>query len=390
MPITEDDAELFADLAALNEGDGTDTRQAHMVGPATRAARNAAWRGLEKYVEGEGVQSRKHLLPPGTTSVDQLLDPSTPHPDFPLLAGYMADWAARAASHLASVPAFTSAKARWTVLAVHYAEQKGKRLPPRTLRAMRFFIRETMVAKGLITRVNRPKTLANLAGYQQLRDAAFTPNFSSHFTRRRFQIMFWMVLSVQTSLRASASFPSKHDPQDASCMTYSCFNLIVERAPDLPPSAPNTVILEYKPPRHKTATTERAVFTMVQSDEMWRCPIFWFVTLAAMDGVLPCSVDTLLKGDGLGTPGELYRREYAFVGEDGEKVLCKPTIRNEIIGTRRITWTAAAVTSVLSELSSIAGFAYNLTAHTFRRTSVIWARAAGESMLRKVIYVDCG
>lgn len=378
MSSMDDDADLLADLAALNEGDGTDLRQVHTVGNATRAARNTAWRGLERYVQGEGGQSKIHLLPAGITTVNQLLDPSAPHPDFPMLAGYMADWVAGAASHLASVPAFSSAKGRWRLLAVHYAEHKGQPFPPRTMRAMQHFIRYTMVAKGLITVIHRPRTLASLAGYQQLRDAAFTPNFSSHFTRRRFQIMFWMALSVQTSLRAGASFPSKHDPQNAACMTYSCFTLIVERNADLSPAAPNKIVLEYKPPRHKSRTTKRAIFTMVQSDEMWRCPISWFLTLAAIDGVLPCTSDTLFRGGENGVLGNLNRREFIFVGEDGEEVLCKTTVRNEVVGSRRVTWTAASVTCVLTELSSIAGFASNLTSHTFRRTSAIWARAAGE------------
>jgi hypothetical protein len=214
-------------------------------------------------------------------------------------------------------------------------------------------MKSILVEKGLLHNDPKPIFITDQKGHLSLAKACLSAEFQTTDVRTRFQDMFWMAVTAQTALRRGSLLPDLSTQNDRA-IKYG------------------TITLLMSPPHSKTAEGKAAVFTLVQTPELYRCPIFLFLLLAHLDQALPAEPEHIMAVAAQDPTDE--ERGFSVL----PTWLNSPILRSPRSVGPDTPMIAATLSVDLRRLSRIAGFESNITAHSFRRMVAIFMRVHGK------------
>jgi len=315
---------------------------------------------------------RKHLDDSDALAAQEPIDTahgSTIKLTYGLIEEFLTFFASSCTARKYEKPTIISARNVWNGLIFYHEDILRIRVDDDSRRTAVGTLKR-LIKEGLLVDYAPETTVISTQAFEAVARSALDLRWKGNLTRYRWQFLFLQAAELSTATRLSSHLPSdKESTATARSVQYCDFIINVSRNDT---GSLNNIALTYKAARHKTKTTHRGEHTLLPQEQLWRCPVIWFLLLAQLDGALPYNVRELYDPAILGRENT---RNFKILPSHASYPVCRSS---ETRPEAPIYWTVRSFWEILGNASRIARLSARIRTHDYRRTGAVMLLSAGE------------
>lgn len=204
-------------------------------------------------------------------------------------------------------------------------------------------------------------------------------DFPSNGVRWRWQMMLWVAILTQTSLRSGAILPSHGNDVSRGGksvpLRWGMIRIVITRNSDL---VPNDITIEFVAPNGKNRESRHVKVVLLQTTEPWSNPVLLFLVLAHIAGAFPPDW----------TLSDMLSSSVFDATSDRTRVLAFNLVKREeevfqggkLIDGATTYWKTNNTYNYLTSASILSRFDKIINNHAFRRSGAIGLKRAGRSL----------